>query len=233
MYALERHLLKFEGFYPPNALTLGYIRNEPIYARECVHTLHSREIWVKQARVVKMGEQAYKVVKARPRWNRVLNQMEEPKPLEIFGYWQTEAYKPPVAENGIVPRNAYGNVELFKPEMLPIGTRHIQLPNLNRTCKKLKVDCAQAVVGFDFHGGSSHPTFDGFVVCEEFADDVIKQWEIDVEEQIRKDREKREARVYGNWKKLIKGLFIRERLKRKFNFGNVSEASTSGKKKKS
>lgn len=143
LYALERHLLKFEGIYPPNAMTLGYIRNEPVYARDCVHTLHSREIWVKQARTVKIGEKPYKIVKARPKWNRALNEMEECKPLEIFGHWQTKQYEPPVAENGIVPRNAYGNVELFKPEMLPIGTRHIQLPTLNRVCKKLNVDCAQ------------------------------------------------------------------------------------------
>lgn len=143
LYALERHLLKFQAIYPPNAMTLGYIRNEPVYARDCVHTLHSREIWVKQARTVKIGETPYKIVKARPRWNRALNEMEEAKPLEIFGFWQTQPYEPPVAENGIVPRNPYGNVELFKPEMLPIGTRHIQLPSLNRTCKKLNVDCAQ------------------------------------------------------------------------------------------
>lgn len=234
LYALERHLLKFESIYPPNALTLGYIRNEPVYARDCVHTLHSREIWVKQARTVKVGEIPYKIVKARPKWNRMLNQMEEAKPLEIFGFWQTEPYKPPVAENGIVPRNPYGNVELFKSEMLPIGTRHIQLPNLNRVCRKMGVDCAQAVIGFDFHSGSSHPTFDGFVVCEEFADDVIKQWEIEQEEQIRKATEKREARVFGNWKKLIKGLLIRERLKRKFNFGgdDSTEKSHGGKRKK-
>lgn len=232
MYALERHLLKFEAIYPQNALTLGYIRNEPIYARDCVHTLHSREIWVKQARTVKVGEKPYKIVKARPKWNRMLNQMEEAKPLEIFGFWQTEAYKPPVAENGIVPRNPYGNVELFKPEMLPIGTRHIRLPALNKTCKKMKVDCAQAVIGFDFHSGSSHPTFDGFVVCEEFADEVIAQWEKDQEEIERKEQEKFEARVYGNWKKLIKGLLIRERLKRKFNFGtNDKHDKSDGKKK--
>lgn len=52
--------------------------------------------------------------------------MLEPQPLEIFGYWQTQPYEPPTAENGIVPRNAYGNVELFKPEMLPKKTVHLQ-----------------------------------------------------------------------------------------------------------
>lgn len=46
--------------------------------------------------------------------------------LEIFGPWQVEDYVPPTAENGIVPRNAFGNVELFKPCMLPKKTVHLQ-----------------------------------------------------------------------------------------------------------
>lgn len=36
-YALRRHLLKYEAIYPETAATLGYIRGEPVYARECVH----------------------------------------------------------------------------------------------------------------------------------------------------------------------------------------------------
>ena len=38
-YALRRHLLKFEAIYPDTAVPLGYIRKEPVYARECVHTV--------------------------------------------------------------------------------------------------------------------------------------------------------------------------------------------------
>lgn len=71
LYALKRHLLKFEGIYPADAPTLGFIKEEPVYARECVQTLHSREIWLKQARTVKMFETAYKVVNARPKYDRV------------------------------------------------------------------------------------------------------------------------------------------------------------------
>lgn len=70
-YVLERHLLKFEALYPPNAPALGYIRGEAVYSRDCVHTLHSRDIWLKQARTVKLGEKPYKIVKARPKWDRV------------------------------------------------------------------------------------------------------------------------------------------------------------------
>ncbi|XP_037941012.1 DNA repair protein complementing XP-C cells homolog [Teleopsis dalmanni] len=217
LYALQRHLLKFQAIYPPNAPTLGFVRGEPVYSRFCVHTLHSREIWLKDARTVKLGEEPYKIVKARPKWDRLTQSVIKDQPLEIFGYWQTEEYDPPTAENGIVPRNAYGNVELFKECMLPKKTAHIRLPGLQRICKKLGIDCANAVIGFDFHQGACHPTFDGFVICEEFRDQVTAAWYQDQEEQDRKEQEKYEARVYGNWKKLIRGLLIRERLKKKYN----------------
>ncbi|XP_055539258.1 DNA repair protein complementing XP-C cells homolog [Wyeomyia smithii] len=222
LYALKRHLLKFEAIYPPEAPTLGFIRDEPVYARECVHTLHSREIWLKQARTVKLFETAYKVVNARPKYDRASGKMLAAQPLELYGYWQTQDYEPPTAEDGIVPRNAYGNVELFKPCMLPKKTVHLQLPGLNRICKKLGIDCAQAVTGFDFHGGSSHPVYDGFVVCEEYKDLVVDAWYQEQEEDEKREREKYEKRVYGNWKKLIKGLLIRRKLQNKYNFDNLS-----------
>lgn len=222
LYALKRLLLKFEGIYPPDAPTLGFIKDEPVYARECVQTLHSREIWLKQARTVKLFETAYKVVNARPKYDRASGQMLPAQPLELFGYWQTQDYEPPTAEDGIVPRNAYGNVELFKPCMLPKKTVHLQLPSLNRICKKLGIDCAQAVTGFDFHGGSSHPVYDGFVVCEEYKDIVVDAWYQEQEQEEKREREKYEKRVYGNWKKLIKGLLIRRRLQNKYNFDNLS-----------
>lgn len=51
---------------------------------------------------------------------------EPPKDLELFGSWQVEDYVPPAAENGKVPRNGFGNVELFKMCMLPKGTVYLQ-----------------------------------------------------------------------------------------------------------
>lgn len=48
----------------------------------------------------------------------------------------------------------------------------------------------------------------------------------------RKEIEKIEQRVYGNWKRLIKGLLIRERLKAKYDFGGLPTKSSSSKPKK-
>lgn len=216
LYVLKRHLLKFQAIYPPDSPTLGFIRGEPVYARDCVHTLHSRETWLKQARIVRIGEIPYKIVKARPKWNKMKGELEHDLPLEIFGIWQTEKYIPPPAKNGKVPRNEYGNVELYQPCMLPAGTVHLKLPGLVRIARKLNIDCAPAMIGFDGNWGNTHPVFDGVVVCEEFCEILIAAWEEDKEIQEQKDREKKEKKIYDNWKRLIKKLLARERIKNKY-----------------
>uniref|UniRef100_A0A2H1VYG6 SFRICE_014256 n=1 Tax=Spodoptera frugiperda TaxID=7108 RepID=A0A2H1VYG6_SPOFR len=231
LYALKRHLLKFEAIYPPDAAVLGYVRGEAVYARECVYVCRSRDIWLKEAKVVKLGEKPYKIVKARPKWDRLSNKMVDGRLLEIFGPWQVQDYEPPTAENGIVPRNAYGNVELFKDCMLPKGTALIKLPNLMRVAKKLNIDCAPAMTGFEYNGGYSHPVYDGFVVCKEFEEIITEAWLKDQEEQELKEIQKIEARVYGNWKRLIRGLMIRERLKMKYGFEEPSTSETTKKSK--
>ena len=69
----------------------------------------------------------YFKVKFYFQWDRMSGTMVKDQPLEVFGQWQTELYIPPPAKDGKVPRNEYGNVELFKPWMLPKGTVHIPI----------------------------------------------------------------------------------------------------------
>jgi len=136
----------------------------------------------------------------------------------LYGYWQTKEYDPPHAQNGRVPRNEFGNVELFQPRMLPHGCVHLRgMPNLNRVCRKLHLDCAAAVVGFDAHGGFSHAVYDGWVVCVEHKDLILDAYRQEEIEAHKRAIEKNKEKVLGNWKKLIQGVIIRERLKAKYD----------------
>ncbi|KFB46982.1 AGAP002106-PA-like protein [Anopheles sinensis] len=220
-YAIERYLLRNEAIYPPDAPIVGRIREEPIYLRDCVHTLHSRESWLRQAKTVQMHEQPYKVVKAKAKYDRFTGTAITGQTMELFGSWQVQDYEPPVAQDGRVPRSAYGNVDLFQPCMLPKGTVHLQLPGLNRICRRLRIDCAQAITGFEYRNGACQAVYDGYVVCEEFRDQVLDEWYQEQVELDRKDDERRRKRIYGNWKRLIMGLCIRKKLKDRYNFDNM------------
>ncbi|XP_012682897.2 DNA repair protein complementing XP-C cells [Clupea harengus] len=219
LYALQRHQLKYEALYPPTAAILGYCRGEPVYSRDCIHTLHSKDTWLKEARTVRLGEVPYKMVRGfsnQSRKARMMSEHKVEKDLPLFGEWQTEEYQPPVAVDGKVPRNDFGNVYMFKPCMMPIGCVSLRLPNLHRVARKLDIDCALAVTGFDFHGGYSHAVTDGYIVCEEHEEILRAAWENEQEIQQKKEIEKREKRVVSNWTLLVKGLLIRERLKRRY-----------------
>lgn len=85
-----------------------------------------------------------------------------------------------------------------------------------KVCRKLKIDCAAAVVGFDAHGGFSHAVYDGWIVCEEFKDLVVDAYIEEEREANLKMIEKKQEKILTNWKKLIKGVLIREKLRLKY-----------------
>lgn len=231
LYALKRHLLKYEAIYPESAAVLGYCRGEPVYSRDCVHTLHSRDTWLKEARTVRLGEEPYKMVKGfsnRSRKARMMSENKDENDLALFGEWQTEDYQPPIAVDGKVPRNDYGNVYLFKPCMLPVGCVHVKLPNLHRVAKKLSLDAAPAVTGFDFHGGYSHAVTEGYIVCEEHEEILRAAWVEEQEVYKQKEKEKREKQALSNWTLLVKGLLIRERLKQRYGSKPGAAGSKDG-----
>lgn len=233
LYVLTRHLLKYEALYPPDCVPLGYLQNgEAIYSRHCVYVLSSRETWIKKARVVKPNQEPYKIVKALPKYDKLSGVKLADRALELFGEWQTTDYIPPEAKDGIVPRNEYGNVDLFKQSMLPKGTVHIDLPGLNRIARKLNIDCAPAVIGFKFGCMGSVPAFEGFVVCAEYEDVLREAWETEQIEARKRAREKRYKRIYGNWRKLIDGLRIKEKLAEKYEFETEEKSIVTNKRTK-
>lgn len=65
LYVLRRHLLKFQSIYPQDVKPLGFFREEPVFSRDNLVTLHSKQTWLKFARVIRPLENAYKVVKGR------------------------------------------------------------------------------------------------------------------------------------------------------------------------
>ncbi|CAG5074121.1 Similar to Xpc: DNA repair protein complementing XP-C cells homolog (Drosophila melanogaster) [Cotesia congregata] len=107
--------------------------------------------------------------------------------------------------------------------MLPKGTVHIDLPGLARIAKKLKIDCAQAVVGFNFGCRGAMPMTQGYIVCEEHEETIRDAWTQEQVEAEKRAKEKRDKRIWGNWKKLIRGVLIKEKIAYKYNMNDSQE----------
>ncbi|OON14190.1 DNA repair protein Rad4 [Opisthorchis viverrini] len=230
LYALQRHLLKFEVIHPPDAIPLGFLRNEPVYSRDCVHLCHTRESWLKEAKVVRPHEKPAKTVKARMSMKRKLLQGSDPTPptVDIYGSWQVEDYQPPVAQDGIVPRNEHGTIDLFKPSMLPIGCAHLCLTGIQHVAKKLGVDCAPAVIGWTFHGaGWAVPQVHGYVVCKENVAILVDAWRATRMNAAKAAAQERSERAIENWKRLVRGLFLWHRVKAQFALAAMHEKPKS------
>ncbi|KAJ1351302.1 hypothetical protein KIN20_007288 [Parelaphostrongylus tenuis] len=223
LYVLEKDLLKFEGIYPrpEDQKPLGEICGHKVYPRSTVYTLLSASNWIKLARSIKEGENAYKVVKARPDF-RVPAEERVQRYLDVFGFWQTEPYRPPKVVNGRIPRNEYGNVYMYQPSMCPIGAVHLRLPGLPSIARRLGgLECVPVVVGWDYNSCSNFPIIEGACVLEEDAEKFISEWKRLEESRKEREDKKREERVLGNWRKLIRGILRHQYLKSKFRAAKV------------
>uniref|UniRef100_A0A6G3MKQ0 DNA repair protein complementing XP-C cells homolog (Trinotate prediction) n=1 Tax=Henneguya salminicola TaxID=69463 RepID=A0A6G3MKQ0_HENSL len=123
IFILPKHLLKFEALHPENPPVLGYFKDMPVYSRSNVFTLQSRERWfIRRGRSIKEGE-----VSLRKVTRKTISQKE--KTLELFGKWQTQRYIPVEVKDGKIIKNEFGNVEIYKPWMLPKNSVHITCNN--------------------------------------------------------------------------------------------------------
>jgi xeroderma pigmentosum group C-complementing protein len=147
---------------------------------------------------------------------------EKPK-QGMYHREQTEWIIPPPIVDGVIPKNAYGNMDCFVPSMVPEGAVHIPLRATVRVCKKLGIDYAEAVTGFEFGNKRAVPVCTGVVVAKEHEDLVIDQWEKEEEERRRKEDSKREKAALGMWRKFLMGLRIVERVREEYGEGGEEE----------
>ena len=85
----------------------------------------------------------------------------------LYALHQTDWIIPPPIENGIIPKNAFGNIDCYVPTMVPKGAVHIPLKSTVRICKRLDIDFAEAVTGFEFGKQRAVPVITGVVVAKE------------------------------------------------------------------
>ena len=221
-YALERHLKRYEVIHPKREVGkvgAGRAANtntlEPIYRRRDVHMVKSADKWYRMGRAIKPGEQPLKRVPAR-RTRDVSLDPEGPDAenagTALYAAHQTTLYSAPPVENGRIPKNVYGNLDIYVPSMVPPGGVHIAHPETSRAARILGIDYAAAVTGFAFKGRHGTAITNGAVVAiehKEAVEEVVRAFD---DERVRVEEKRRSAEALRMWKRLLAGLRIRERI---------------------
>lgn len=229
-YVLERHLRREEALKPGSKIVRHFVtgkgeteKSEPVYRRKDLVNCKTAESWHKEGREIKVGEQPLKFVKMRAVTVTRKREIEERERTEgakvqqgLYSKAQTDWIIPDPIVDGKIPRNSFGNIDIYVPTMVPRGSVHIPLKGTARICRKLNIDHAEACTGFEFGKQRAVPVLTGVIVAEENEDMVIDAWEVEEAEKARKEADKREKLVLGLWKKFASGLRIVERMKAEY-----------------
>ncbi|VAI73029.1 unnamed protein product [Triticum turgidum subsp. durum] len=222
LYALEKWLHKNQVLHPKGPV-LGFCKGHPVYPRSCVQTLQSRHGWLTEGLQVRENESPAKIV-IRPK--RIFNSQsresnsnedELQATTELYGKWQLEPLQLPGAVNGIVPKNERGQVDVWSEKCLPPGTVHLSKPRIFQVAKRLGIDYAPAMIGFDYRSGRCAPVFDGIVVCAEFKNAILEAYKEEEERRQAAERKQEEAQALSRWYQLLCSIVTRQRLKESYN----------------
>ncbi|KAL1964752.1 hypothetical protein VTN77DRAFT_6619 [Rasamsonia byssochlamydoides] len=219
IYALERHLRRNEVIHPKRVIGQVSVSKsgskkqmlEPVYRRADVHVVRSADGWYRLGRDIKMGEQPLKRVPAAAARGDGDEDLAAETPM--YAFHQTELYQPPPVVKGKVPKNAYGNLDVYVPSMIPPGAFHLKHPDAARAARILGIDYADAVTGFEFKGRHGTAVFNGIVAATQYREaleEVIKCME---DERIQEELERRSAEALRLWKHFLLKLRIAEKVK--------------------
>ncbi|OQE05769.1 hypothetical protein PENVUL_c022G05969 [Penicillium vulpinum] len=224
VYALERHVRRNEVIHPKRII--GHVGlgkstsrseiSEPVYRRSDLHIVRSSDKWYRLGRDVRVGEQPLKRVAASRNKSGGFSDDEdenEPQETALYAEFQTEIYIPPPVVQGRIPKNAYGNLDVYVPSMVPPGGVHIRRPEAVRAARILGIDYADAVTGFDFRGRRGTAVLGGIVVAVEYQEaleEVLRGLE---DERRHAALEARTAEALRFWRLFLMKLRIAERVK--------------------
>jgi xeroderma pigmentosum group C-complementing protein len=89
-----------------------------------------------------------------------------------------------------------------------------------RICKKLGIDYAEAVTGFEFGSKMAVPVIQGVVIAEENEELLRDAWRADAAEKRKREELKAEKRILQTWRKFLFGLRIMERVREEYGGGD-------------
>ena len=221
IYALERHLRRNEVLIP-NATAAGTVGAgskgplEKVYRRKDVRLARSGDKWYRLGREVRPNEIPVKFLPKRAKKADLFGEEEdgdgETVGTPVYMMEQTDLYKAPPVIDGRIPKNRFGNLDVYVPSMVPEGGAYVADDMAARAAFILGIDYAAALTGFQFKGRQGTAVLHGAVVAaehEEAVRAVITGLE-DQEAEVEQERRTRE--VLRTWRTFLMHLRVRQRI---------------------
>lgn len=239
IYAIERQLRRNEVVFPKRVIGqvgLGKSGSKdqvlvPVYRRSDVHVVRSADKWYRLGRDIKMGEQPLKRVRTNRRTDVRFSEDEQDNEISteipLYAYFQTEIFTPPPVVQGKVPKNSYGNLDVYVPSMVPPGGVHIKHPQAAHAARVLGIDYADAVTGFDFKGRHGTAVLQGVIVASEYQEAIEEVLDHLEDERRQADSKEKSTEMLRLWKHFLLKLRIAERVKSYAIEGEESAAESS------
>ncbi|KAK0284947.1 hypothetical protein LTR35_000284 [Friedmanniomyces endolithicus] len=229
-FVLEQHLRREEALLPGSesvksftpAGKKGAKSTEiiPVYRREDVVACKTVESWHKEGRALREGQHPLKLVPMRAvtlirkrEMEDALRETGEKLKQGLYSREQTDWIIPPPIRDGVIPKNAFGNMDVYVPTMVPGGAVHVPLKGTAKLCRKLEIDYAEACTGFEFGKQRAVPVLTGVVVAEEHEILLRDAWREEQKEIKRKEDVKSTGVALQWWRKMVLGLRVLERMR--------------------
>ncbi|EGW31864.1 uncharacterized protein SPAPADRAFT_72567 [Spathaspora passalidarum NRRL Y-27907] len=222
LYALESQLRQNEIIHPKDESSkCGTFRSKtsnkviPVYKRSSVHRLRSAKAWYLKGRVLKVGAIPLKVKEAPDIENNI----------RLYAEFQTQMYIPPAIVDGKVPKNEFGNIDIYTKTMIPENGAFIPISDthsiklLIKAAYLIDIDFAKAIVAFDFGARRKRrPNVNaregGIVIDKSYKEALMVTLDHLLEEEEAEKRMAIEASALHNWKYFLLKLRVQERLNR-------------------
>lgn len=243
LYALESQLRQNEIINPKdNTTKCGSFRYKvsskskntqlvPVYKRSAVQILRSAKAWYLRGRVLKIGEQPLKIKlvkrsRTKDDFNDSDDDTNDDDSQRLYAESQTKLYIPSPLVLGAIPKNAFGNIDVYVPTMVPEGGHLIPVTNdytinlMVKAANILDIDYAKAIVAFDFTKAGGRKAMGripkakegGVVIHEQYKEAMELVLEQLLEEEQEEQRKRVELLSLRGWKLLLTKLRIQNRL---------------------
>lgn len=229
--------LRYNEVIVPGSKKVSTVRldgkKKAVYFRNDVIIGKSIRQWEFLGRSVKLDEVSLpiKSVLATPKtlYNRRIyhqNMMENQQLnfTNLYSFNQTCPYiKQKISPDGKLPTNKYGNIEIYRPNMIPEGCTWLKLSDIEKhisqKCQSsTKFQYVPVVVGFAFKSGQAYPVKNGLLVLDKDAIAIKKHW---LSAKIKEHKDQQHVKkmaCFKAWKLFLRRLRVREHLNKKHGY---------------